>query len=311
MQVAETQVSTGGPYARGRVPTAIVAEADRALRDLLRVHLQNAGYNAILAPDAVVAGRAILERPEAIDVLLIDVRLPFMSGIDFVATLIADSSLRFIPTIMIATSEQDAGRADALNVPCLVAPFGAEQLLEVVRRAVQQPAAKRASHEGVMRSLSQRIDDLTVPIPVPRAGRRLRVVIADDEADTVTSLMMIVSHEGHSVFGTHHAPEVLPEVRMNKPDAVILDIDMPGISGYAIARDIRETFGGDSPLLIAVSGKWFSQTDRMLAELAGFDYFMQKPCHPDMLLGLLGGREAPHGANKLEHSCAPSLTSRT
>ena len=309
--MAERLNPDSGTDARGGVPTALVAEADRALRDLLRVHLQNAGYNVILAPDAVVAGRTILERPEAVDVLVINVRLPFLSGIDFVSTLIADSSLRFIPTVMIATSEQDAGRADALNVPCLVAPFGAEQFLAVVREAVEQPGAKRGSHAGAMRSLSQRLDELTVPIPVPRAGRRLRVVIADDEADTVTSLMMIVSHEGHSVFGTHHAPEVLPEVRMNKPDAVILDIDMPGISGYAIARDIREIFGSASPLLVAVSGKWFSQTDRMLAELAGFDYFMQKPCHPDMLLGLLGGREAAGAANRLEDSCAPSLASRT
>jgi two-component system, cell cycle response regulator DivK len=84
----------------------------------------------------------------------------------------------------------------------------------------------------------------------------------------------------------------LPEVRLNKPDAVILDIDMPGISGYAIAREIREIFGDSSPMLIAVSGKWVGQTDRMLAELAGFDFFMQKPCHPDALLALLEQKQA-------------------
>jgi len=44
-------------------------------------------------------------------------------------------------------------------------------------------------------------------------------------------------------------------------------------------------------LLLAVSGKWFGQTDRMLAELAGFDYFLQKPCHPDALLALLERRQ--------------------
>lgn len=295
----------------GRTPTALVAESDRALRDLLRVHLQNAGYNVILAPDAVVAGRTVLERPDSVDVLLINAQLPFMSGIEFVSTLIADSSLRFIPTIIIATSEQDAERADILNVPVLVAPFGAEQLLELVKTTLQHPATMRAASDGAPASMRQRLDDLTVPIPVPRAGRRLRVVAADDEADTVTSLMAIISHEGHSVFGTHHAPEVLPEVRLNKPDAVILDIDMPGISGFAIAREIREIFGDASPMLIAVSGKWFGQTDRMLAELAGFDFFMQKPCHPDALLALLERRQTPPPPLHSNESCGPSLISRT
>jgi len=297
------------PNPSGRVSTALVAENDRALRELLRVHLQNAGYNVILAPDAVVAGRTILERPDAIDVLLINAQLPFMSGIELVSTLIADSSMRFIPTIVIATSEQEAQRADILNVPSLIAPFGAEQLLDLVKSTVERPEKRAAPERGAAASIRQRLDELTVPIPVPRAGKRLRIAIADDEPDTVTSLMAIISHEGHSVFGTHHASEVLPEVRMNKPDAVILDIDMPGISGFALAREIREMFGDASPLLIAVSGKWVGQTDKMLALLAGFDFFLQKPCHPDALLAILERRQVPFQAGQSEEPCGLSLTS--
>jgi two-component system, sensor histidine kinase and response regulator len=292
------------------MPSALVAESDRVLRELLRLHLQNAGFNVTLAPDALVAGRAILERPEAIDVLLIDAQLPFMSGIDFVATLIADSSLRFIPTIVIATGEHEARRADALNVPSLVPPFPAQVLIDLVN-TVRHPAAKPPPAEGAPRSMRQRLDDLTVPIPVPRAGRRLRVVIADDEPDTVTSLMAIISDEGHSVFGTHRASEVVPEVRLNKPDAVILDIDMPGISGFAIAREIRETLGDASPVLIAVSGKWVGQTDKMLAQLAGFHFFLQKPCHPEALLALLEGRPASPYSLQQDESRGPSLISAT
>ena len=288
-------------------PTALVAESEQALRELLRVHLQNAGYNVVLAPDAMVAGRTLLERPDAFDVLLVNAHLPFMSGIDFVSTLIADSSLRFIPSIIIASGDHEARRADLLGVPSLVAPFSTEELLEAVRTAMrrgepgQQPSA-RSSH-GSMR---QRLEELTVPIPIEAPKRRLRVVIADDEPDTVASLMTILGHEGHAVFGTHHAPDVLPEVRTNRPDAVILDIDMPGISGFAIAREIRELFGDRSPLLIAVSGKWFSQTDQMLAQLAGFDYFLRKPCHPDALLALMQRGRA--GQPEPDPSCGPSLT---
>jgi len=272
----------------GRSPTALVVENDRALRDLLRVHLHNAGYNVILAPDAVVAGRTILERPDAVDLLLINAVLPFMSGIDFVSTLIADTRLRFIPTIVIANGDDDARRADFLGVPALVAPFSAQQLLSLVRATLKSPVA--------------------VPKAPPR--RPLRVVIADDEPDIVSTLMAIISHQGHSVFGSHHAPDVLPEVRVNKPDAVILDIDMPGVSGFAIAREIRELFGDAAPLLVAVSGKWFSQTDRMLAQLAGFDFFLKKPCPPDELLKLIEG-EKPARTAESEFPCGPSLTFQT
>jgi DNA-binding response OmpR family regulator len=309
--VTDSADLTGRPTLQGRVRTALVAESDRALRELLRVHLQNAGYNVILAADAMVAGRTIVERPDAIDVLLINAQLPFMSGIEFVSTLIADSSLRFIPTILIATSEHEARQVDALNVPSLVAPFSAEQLLDLIRSTVEHPDGERGAAERAPVSMRQRLDDLTVPIAARRAGRPLRVILADDEPDTVASLMAIISHEGHSVFGTHHAYEVVPEVRTNKPDAVILDIDMPGISGFALAREIREMFGNTAPLLIAVSGKWVGQTDKMLAQLAGFDFFMQKPCHPDALLALLERRQLPLQAGRSEALCEPSLTSPT
>lgn len=117
--------------------------------------------------------------------------------------------------------------------------------------------------------------------------RALRVVLVDDEPDTVMSLAAILRDEGHNVFESHHSPQVLPEVRQHKPDAVVVDIDMPHLSGLAVARGIRELFGDASPLLIAISGKWLGQTDQMLAEVAGFDHFLQKPCHPDALLALL------------------------
>ena len=302
-------MSTDDQREAERNPTALVAENDRALRELLRVHLQNAGYNVILAPDALVAGRTILERPDSVDVLLIGAQLPYLSGIEFVSTLIADSSLRFVPTIMIASHEHDVRRAERLGVPALLPPFSAQDLLDLLRATIRQPE-NRAARGGEGPSMRQRLDELTIPIPVARATRRLRVVIADDEPDTVTSLMAILSHEGHSVFGSTHPADVLPDVRMNKPDSVILDIDMPGISGFALAREIRALFGDASPLLIAVSGKWFSQTDRMLAELAGFDYFLQKPCHPDALLALLERRK-PAEIRPPELPCEPSLTFQT
>ncbi len=134
--------------------------------------------------------------------------------------------------------------------------------------------------------------------------RSLRLLIVDDERDTVTTLSAIFVDEGHSVIGLHNPAEVLPQVRSGSFDAIILDIDMPGLSGYTLAREIRQWFGdsgfGDSaPLLVAISGKWLGQTDRMLADLAGFDHFLRKPCDPTELIKLLAPlamAQAPHGS---------------
>jgi DNA-binding response OmpR family regulator len=76
-------------------------------------------------------------------------------------------------------------------------------------------------------------------------------------------------------------------VHSHTPHAVVLDIDMPGMSGYAVAQAIRLEYRERAPLLVAVSGKWVQQTDKLLAITIGFDHFLAKPCEPRQLLKLL------------------------
>ena len=119
-------------------------------------------------------------------------------------------------------------------------------------------------------------------------GRRpLGLIIADDEPDTVLMLATIMADEGHNVVSVHNGYSVLAAASKELPDAIIVDIDMPGISGWTVAREIRAIYGERSPLLIAISGKWIGQTDRVLSELAGFSHFLSKPCDPRVVIGLL------------------------
>lgn len=124
-------------------------------------------------------------------------------------------------------------------------------------------------------------------MPAAALRRPLRLVVADDERDTVMTLTEILWDEGHSVFGAYKGSDVIAAARRGRPDAFILDIDMPGLSGYSVARAMREMYGDATPLLIAISGRWVGQTDKMLAELAGFNHFLQKPFDTQVLLGLL------------------------
>jgi len=115
----------------------------------------------------------------------------------------------------------------------------------------------------------------------------LRIIVADDEPDVVLTLSAILSDAGCAVTQASKGPEVIAVARREKPDAVICDIDMPGMSGYTVAREIREMYPVDAPLLVCISGKWVGQTDKMLADLAGFSHFLQKPADPQLVLRLL------------------------
>lgn len=128
---------------------------------------------------------------------------------------------------------------------------------------------------------------------------RLRVLIADDDRDTTTTLAAILRDEGHEVHVALRGDEVVSLDRLTRPDVLILDINMPGMSGYAVAREVRERRGHLAPLLIAISGQWTQE--KSLAEALGFDHYLLKPCDPAELLGLLGAfeRRLRDGAERL------------
>jgi len=119
--------------------TILVVDDEQGIRELLKLHLANAGYQVLLAEDAIVGGRTLLERRP--DLLIIDAHLPYLSGIDFVATLIADQSLPTMPVVLITGREELSARAHALADACLVKPFLATELLAVAERLLERNLA--------------------------------------------------------------------------------------------------------------------------------------------------------------------------
>ena len=123
--------------------------------------------------------------------------------------------------------------------------------------------------------------------PTPSKRLPLRIVIADDDRDTATTLAMVLRDEGNEVHTTLRGDEVLEACRLLRPDVVIVDINMPGMSGYAIAKELRERHGQLAPLLIAISGVWTKASDRLVGTAVGFDHFLTKPCEPRDLLQII------------------------
>jgi DNA-binding response OmpR family regulator len=120
------------------------------------------------------------------------------------------------------------------------------------------------------------------------ARRPLRIIVADDDHDTVDTLAAILRDEGHTVYPVYGGREVLPAVRIMRPDAIIIDIAVPGMSGYAVAQQVRHAFTDvRRPLMIAISGMWKDASDKLIARQVGFDHYLEKPCMPKDLLRLL------------------------
>jgi PAS domain S-box-containing protein len=114
----------------------------------------------------------------------------------------------------------------------------------------------------------------------------LRVVIVDDNADAADSLAMVLELEGHEVRTAGDGIAGLALIAEFAPQAVILDIGLPLLNGYEVARRIRVDHRDAGILLIAVTG-WGQQQDKQTAVVAGFDHHFTKPVDPRELQKVL------------------------
>ena len=113
-----------------------------------------------------------------------------------------------------------------------------------------------------------------------------RIIVGDDDPDTVRSLVALLASEGFEARGFHNGFDVIQEVQSSGADAVLLDIGMREIDGYTVARELGRRYASAKPVLIAVTGRT-TPLDKVLAKIAGFDHHVAKPYEPQELIRLL------------------------
>lgn len=114
-----------------------------------------------------------------------------------------------------------------------------------------------------------------------------RVLVVDDNADSARVTGLLLSAVGFEVRLAHSGPEALEAAAEFVPAAVLLDIGLPGIDGYQVARELRAARGA-ALLLVAVSG-YGQEEDRQRSAAAGFDHHLLKPADPAKIIELLQG----------------------
>ncbi len=144
---------------------------------------------------------------------------------------------------------------------------------------VERPAIRVAAQSTVTKPLAR------------RAGRQgVRVLVVDDNADLADLLSEALRQEGFETSLAHNAHDAIEAWRRFVPHAAVLDVGLPDVDGYELARTLRAEHG-TTPMLIAATG-YGEATDRLHAKDAGFDCHFVKPVSVQDLVRVLDGRIA-------------------
>ncbi len=116
---------------------------------------------------------------------------------------------------------------------------------------------------------------------------RRRILVADDNCDALESLTTLLELGGHEVFSAANGALALESAERHLPEVARLDVGMPKLDGYEVARRIRAQPWGHRITLVALTG-WGQESDRRRSGEAGFDSHLVKPLDLDKLTELLG-----------------------
>jgi len=153
---------------------------------------------------------------------------------------------------------------------------------------IRLPLLLETTHSADGRQSSARTDDA---LPVRR-----RILVADDNADALETLATVLELGGHEVFSAANGSLALESAERHLPEVALLDIGMPLLDGYEVARRIRAQAWGKRITLVALTG-WGQESDRRRSQEAGFDSHLVKPLDLEKLTQLLARLPASAAAN--------------
>ena len=212
-------------------PVVLVIEDDLRAAELIRAHLTSGGYRVVLvATGHAGLGAARRLQPHAIT---LDLGLPDMDGWEVLYRLKREPATQSIPVVVVSAQERGELGLSLGAVDWLAKPVDPQRLLAALQRC-------RAL--GAMR-------------------RPLRILAVDDEPVVLEALL---TREGHEVLRAENGEEALRRAAAERPDIILLDLHLPGLSGFEVVNRLRHTAGMANVPVIAFSGKFISVEERNL-----------------------------------------------
>lgn len=173
--------------------------------------------------------------------------------------------------------------------------------LSVVRSLVRMHGGTVSAHsEGVAKGSEFIVTMATLPAPLAagrtadlpglqvRRGSGRRILLVDDSQDAAQAMRMLLELDGHAVALAFNGQAALDQAVALKPEVVIVDIDLPDISGHDVARQLRADASRAAPLLVALTGHG-RIPDHQDPRAAVFDHYLVKPADPARLMKVLSG----------------------
>ncbi len=236
----------------------LVIEDNDLNRKLVRALLQKSAYNILEAVDA--ESGILLAREHRPGLVLMDIQLPGMDGLSATRIIKQDPGLREIPVVALTAHAMEGDREKAMEAGCagyISKPFRIKDFLDAIQKFFPD------GHEG--------------KLPVEEAiGGKKRILIVDDDPLNVKLLATKLPNKQYEVFSANSGHEALKKLEQASIDLILLDIIMPGMDGYEVARRIKkDPKTSEIPIIFITALEGTEETIKGLE--AGADEFLNKP----------------------------------
>jgi len=165
-----------------------------------------------------------------------------------------------------------------------------QRLTELHNGKVEVFSTLRQGSEFVVRlpvESSKIVEPAQVAITAPNNNHKpLRIMVVDDNVDTVLSFSMLLKVSGHEVRTAHDGPTAIQIASEYLPDVILLDIGLPGLNGYEVAKQVRKLPALDGVVLVALTG-YGQESDRQASMAAGFNHHLIKPARLEQVRKIL------------------------
>lgn len=208
-----------------------------------------------------------MAREHTPDMILMDIQLPGMNGLEATRIIKANPDLKQIPVVALTSHAMSGDEKKAIEAGCdgyMTKPIDTRTFLNDIARYIGNEEPRTSVVKGAA---------------IKETFRGAKILIVDDDPVNVKLIKGILARGGYKLFVAASGEQALEIVKEHQPDLILLDIMMPGIDGYEVTRQVRANPESDQIPIILVTAL-DSDTDKIKGKDAGAEEFLTKPVNP-------------------------------